>query len=129
MKLARLSPERPRRSASASPQAVTQISTAMACLRRLSLWVHSVSNCQARSRVNLFSLVSDNVVSVISEFYVLHTLVRVSSGFFGFDARIFGLTLSFYLTIMVHRQKVALIAVQNTPGFLLWHSAHYQMAT
>jgi len=30
---------------------------------------------------------------------------------------------------MVHRQKVALIAVQNTPGFLLWHSAQYLMAT
>jgi hypothetical protein len=53
-----------------------------------------------------------------SEFYVLHTMVRVSQGIFGFHAEIFGLTLSFYLTIMVHRMKVALIAVQNTPGFL-----------
>jgi hypothetical protein len=53
----------------------------------------------------------------------LHTLVRVFWGCFGIHAGIFGLTLSFYLTIMVHRQKVALIAVQNTPGFLLWHSA------
>jgi transcriptional regulator with XRE-family HTH domain len=30
---------------------------------------------------------------------------------------------------MVHRQKVALIAVQNTPGYPLWHSAQYRMAT
>ena len=32
---------------------------------------------------------------------LLH-LVRVSSGFSGYDGEIFGLTLSFYLTIMVH---------------------------
>jgi len=50
--------------------------------------------------------------------YVLHTLVRVSSGYFGFHAGIFGLTLSFYLTIMVQRRKVALIAVQNTQEYL-----------
>ena len=30
---------------------------------------------------------------------------------------------------MVQRKKVALIAVQNTPGYPLWHSAHYLMAT
>src|SRR5246127_1547117 len=30
---------------------------------------------------------------------------------------------------MVQRQRVALIAVQNTPGYPLWHSAHYLMAT
>jgi CubicO group peptidase (beta-lactamase class C family) len=44
---ARPSPDNPSRSASASPQAATQASTASACLRRLSLWVHSVSSCQA----------------------------------------------------------------------------------
>jgi transcriptional regulator with XRE-family HTH domain len=30
---------------------------------------------------------------------------------------------------MVPRKKVALIAVQNTPEYPLWHSAHYLMAT
>lgn len=30
---------------------------------------------------------------------------------------------------MVQGRKVALIAVQNTPGYPLWHSAHYRMAT
>ena len=50
MKRARSSPVRPSLSASLSPHAVTQISTASACLRRLSLWVHSVSSCHACSR-------------------------------------------------------------------------------
>ncbi len=44
----------------------------------------------------------------------------------GFSTGIFGLTPSFYLTIMVPQPKVALIAVQNTPGYPLWHSAHYE---
>src|SRR5579863_1476792 len=120
MKRARSSPDRPRRSASASPQAVTQISTAMACLRRLSFWVHSVSNCHACSRLNFFSLFS---VRAISEFYVLHTLVRVSSGCFGVRGRIFGLTLSFYLTIMVHSAESSTYRGANDRGStLLWHS-------
>ena len=101
------------RSASASPQAVTQISTAMACLRRLSLWVHSVSNCQACSRPNFLSPFS---IKVISEFYVLHTLVRVSSGCLGFYARFFGLTLSFYLTIMVHSAESSTYRGAKHPG-------------
>ena len=37
-------------------------------------------------------------------------------GFFGVYTGFIGLTLSFYLTIMVHPQKVALIAVQKHPG-------------
>src|ERR1700757_1959496 len=127
MKLARCVPAGPSRSASASPQAVTQISTARACLRRLSLWVHSVSNCQACSRSYFFSLFS---LKVISEFYVLHTLVRVSSGCFGFHARIFGLTLSFYLTIMVHSIESSTYRGANDRGStLLWHSATQTMAT
>lgn len=52
-------------------------------------------------------------------------MVRVSSVFFGFDVDIFGLIPNFYLTIMVRGTKVALIAVQNTPEYPLWHSAHY----
>ncbi len=47
---ARFAPVSPSRSASASPQAATQASTASACLRRLSLCVHSVSSCQAWAR-------------------------------------------------------------------------------
>jgi len=63
-------------------------------------------------------------VKVISEFYVLHTLVRVSSGCFGFDARIFGLTLSFYLTIMVHSiESSTYRGATNRGSSLLWHSA------
>ncbi len=36
---------------------------------------------------------------------MLHTLVRVSSGFSGYDGAVLGLTLSFYLTIMVHSSE------------------------
>lgn len=56
--------------------------------------------------------------------YVLHTLVRVSSGIFGFDAVIFGLILTFYLTIMVHSLESSTYRGANDRGStLLWHSA------
>jgi len=61
---------------------------------------------------------------------VLHTLVRVSSGFLGLLRRIFGLTLSFYLTIMVHWTESSTYRGATYRGStLLWHSATYIMAT
>src|SRR5271165_4882152 len=82
MNALRSSPSSPRRLASVSPHAVTQASTASACLRRLSLWVHSVSSCQACSRPKLLLHASFPVqLFIISNPLMLLNLVRASPGF------------------------------------------------
>ena len=45
-------------------------------------------------------------------------MVRVFQGFFGLFTYFLGLHRNLYLTIMVQRPKVALIAVQNTREYL-----------
>ena len=60
---------------------------------------------------------------------MLHTLVRVSSGFIGFHASIFGLTLSFYLTIMVHSPDSSTYRGAKHPGVPALALRNCDMAT
>src|SRR5208283_3142686 len=140
MKAARSSPARPSRPASCSPQSATHASTASACLRRLSLWVHSVSRAHACSRPYAKFVIEHLSVPILHASHrksqkkcaglapslprslapcslapsvprslsplvpqsLVTLMVRESSGFLGSAGGFFGLSLSFYLTIMVH---------------------------